>query len=390
MRVLHVVKTSTGAVWAWRQARELVALGTDVHIALPAGGDMVARYGEIGVRVHVLPAGFSLRRPHRLSVLLGGIRRLVADVRPDIIHMHTVAAALAVRTALGRGHQTPRVFQVPGPLHLEHALFRTAELATAGPPDHWLASCEFTRRLYREAGVSDDRLAMSYYGTDVERYTVRHPTGKLRAELGLPQETELVGMVAFMYRPKRYLGQRRGLKGHEDLIDAMALCLRQRADVAVVFVGGAWAGASHYEASLRKYGRARCGDRAFFLGTRDDVPDLYPDFNVAVHPSHSENVGGAVESLLMGVPTVATQVGGLPELVHDGETGWLVPPKSPRDLSDAVLDALSDRVRARRTAAEGRTLAAHLFDVRRTALEVRTLYDGILGRAGRRTGRRIS
>lgn len=386
MRVLHVVKTSTGAVWAWRQVRELLALGVDVHVALPPGGEMVARYQELGAPVHLLPLDLSLPRAHRLPMVLDSISRLVAVVRPDIIHMHAVAAAVAVRTALGRGHRTPRIFQVPGPLHLEHALFRRGELATAGPRDRWLASCFFTERLYLAAGVPRDRVAMSYYGTDIDQYSAMPRTGRLRKELRLGDDTKVVGMVSFMYRPKRYLGQRRGLKGHEDLIDAVALSLPKRSDLVVVFVGGAWAGASRYEINVRRYARVRCGDRAFFLGTRSDVVDLYPDFDVAAHPSHSENVGGAVESLLMGIPTVATRVGGLPELVRGGETGWLVPPKRPSELSAALLDALSHPARAGRLASQGRKLAAELFDVRRTAAEVNGLYDGVLGGRWREPG----
>jgi glycosyltransferase involved in cell wall biosynthesis len=200
----------------------------------------------------------------------------------------------------------------------------------------------------------------------------------LRRELGLGQGTKIIGMVAYMYAPKRYLGQRRGLKGHEDFIDAAAFCLQQTSDILFVVVGGPWNGAVKYERRIREYAAKRCADRVIFLGTRNDVADLYPDFDVVVHPSHSENVGGAVESLLLGVPTIATRVGGFPDLVHDGKTGWLIPPRDPKYLAETIERVLADPT-ALEKAEHGKNLAHQLFDVKRTAAEVRSIYDNIVG-----------
>src|ERR1044072_2987725 len=128
----------------------------------------------------------------------------------------------------------------------------------------------------------------------------------------------------------------RGLKGHEALIDAAAILREQGHDIACVFVGGPWGASAVYERRLRDYATARLGDRGIFLGTRSDVADLYRGFDLAVHPSHSENVAGAAESLPLGVPTVATDVGGFPDLVIEGETGWLAPAQSPAALAAKI------------------------------------------------------
>jgi hypothetical protein len=63
------------------------------------------------------------------------LRALVEEVQPDIIHSYYVGTTLTVRLALGRRHAIPRVFPVPGPLHLEHPFFHRAEIATADPHD---------------------------------------------------------------------------------------------------------------------------------------------------------------------------------------------------------------------------------------------------------------
>jgi glycosyltransferase involved in cell wall biosynthesis len=376
MRVLHLLKTSVGAGWALRQTRELVRLGVDVHVALPPG-PLVQQYETAGVKTHLFQPDFPIRQPARIPALLADFRALVSSVKPDVIHSHFVGTTLTMRLALGRNHPIPRIFQVPGPLHLENGFFRRMELASAGPADRWVGSCKWTCQRYRLSGIRDDRIFLSYYGTDVDTFK-RHPAGKLRSELGLPSDTKIVGMVAFLYAPKRYLGQTRGLKGHEDLIDAIALCRKQQEDIIGVFVGGAWNNAARYEAQVRAYAREVCPDGAIFLGTRHDVPELYPDFDLAVHPSHSENVGGAVESLLMGIPTIATNVGGFPDVIIEGETGWLAPPRNPHHLATAILEALSDPDRAKRYALNGQRLTETLFDVRETSRQIQDIYTAIL------------
>lgn len=376
MKCLHLLKTSVGASWALRQIRELVACGVDIHVALPDGGPLVGRYSEVGATEHLLQTDFPIRAPWNFPVLAGRFHQLVDEIKPDIIHSHFVGTTLTMRLALGRNHVIPRVFQVPGPLHLEYRLFRAAEIATSGMVDHWIGSCQWTCNRYRQSGIDNSRIFLSYYGTDINMFQCR-PTGSLRKELGVDGLTKIIGMVAYMYAPKKYLGQRRGLKGHEDLIDAIAICQERIRDLLCVIVGGAWNNESSYERALHDYARQKCGDSVVFLGTRHDVPDLYADFNVVAHPSHSENVGGAAESLLLGVPTIATRVGGFPDIVRDGVTGWLVPPNDPTMLAEAIMNALNCPLDAHKRAQTGQQLAREFFDVRRTATEIADIYKTI-------------
>ena len=379
MKILHLLKTSVGATWALRQMRELVRLGLEIHAVMPAGGPLVSRYWEAGVHVHLLPVDFPAQSLWLLPQRCRALRNLVAIVNPDIIHSHFVGTTLTARIALGKDSPIPRMFQVPGPLHLEHLFFQQLDLLTAGKADYWTGSCKWTRQNYLDAGIAEDRVFLSYYGTDTETFTLRQK-GTLRHELGIAPETNIVGMVAFMYAPKWFLGQKRGLKGHEDLIDALSLCCKKRKDIIGVLIGGAWNNKEWYEKQIRSYGKRRCGEHAFFLGTRTDVSDLYPDIDVAVHPSHSENVGGAVESMLSGIPTIATEVGGFPDLVHHGETGWLVPPQCPEKLADTILEVLTNPHQSQKIAVAGQQLAQEMFNVRTTSAQIADIYSSILQR----------
>jgi lipopolysaccharide/colanic/teichoic acid biosynthesis glycosyltransferase/glycosyltransferase involved in cell wall biosynthesis len=403
MRALHLVKTVDGATWALRQMAALRRLGIDVTVALPAADRGLApAYARASVDVVAADLDFVPTRPWTLAAAVGRCRALVAEVRPDVIHSHFVSTTLVARLALGRAHPLPRIFQVPGPLHLEHPWVRRLDLATSGDRDHWIGSCHWTCDEYRRRGVAADRVFLSYYGIELDgadakrraaaaRTTIADSAprrGALRGELGIAPDVPLLGMVAYTYAPKRLRGDDRGIKGHEDFIDAFRLLQHVIPDARAVVVGGPWKDAERYDERLRRRARDTCGDALRFVGRRDDVPAVYADLDVAVHPSLSENCGAAVESLAAGCPTVATRVGGLPDVVVDGRTGWLVPPRDPEQLAAAMLAALADRDEARRRAEAGRVLVRELFDVECTAREIASIYDRIVVPAAVVTARR--
>jgi len=379
MKVLHIVKTAVGAGWAYHQVRELRRLGIEIVVALPSDTEGFApRYREVGATVVPIDVDLPARQPWRMASSLAACRRLVESVKPDLIHTHHLGTTLVARLALGKRSPIPRIFQVPGILHLEHDFFARLDMQLAGPQDYWIATCQWTRRKYEELGVPSGRIFLTYAGTDVGAFNDTR-TARLRQELGVSSDVPLVGMVAYMYPPKWFLGQNRGLKGHEDFIAALRLVRDARSGVRGVIVGGAWGDAAWYEDRLRYLGTKTCNGYLAFLGPRGDVPALYPDLDVAVVPSLSENVGGAVEPLLSGVPVVATNVGGLPDLIQEKRTGWLVPPHRPEAIASAVLEILNDRDEAKLRTIEGQKLAQRLFDSERTAREVASAYEQILG-----------
>src|SRR5690348_13795566 len=354
-------------------------MGIEVIVALPSDTDGLApRYREAGTQVLKADLDPSIREPWRLPEIVRKCRDLVEGVRPDVIHVHHVGPAYVTRLALGKNSPIPRVFQVQGPLHLEHAAFSTLDMMLAGPRDYWVATCEWTYQKYLRLGIRNNRVFLSYMGFDVGAFKGKR-TGRLREELGIPADASLIGMVAYVYAPKWYVGQKTGIKGHEDFIAALHEVNKVRPDVRGVIIGGPWGNAASYEQRLRALAAKSCNGQLKFTGFRSDVPVIYPDIDLAVVPSHSENVSSSsVEAFLSGVPVVATNVGGLPDLVQDKKTGWLVPPGKPALLAQAILEALADPVEARRRATAGRKLARELFEVEKTAREVAVIYRMIV------------
>ena len=107
------------------------------------------------------------------------------------------------------------------------------DTALAGSQDHWIAGCRWTQRKYHQLGIPSQRVFLSYPGTDLNLFTSTRKNN-LRNELHLAPDTPLVGMVCYMYAPKRYLGQTTGLKGHEDFIAAFQIAKEQIPDLSGV------------------------------------------------------------------------------------------------------------------------------------------------------------
>ncbi len=381
MKVLQVVKTSDGARWAARQSRVLVENGVTVHAVVPdASGEAIPYWRASGATLHIADFSLPVSRPHQWRQHAARIRSLVKKINPDLIHSHFVTTTMMLRLALGEKSNIPRLFQVPGPLHLEHKLFRRAEIALSDKNDWWIASSRYIRSHYERSGIPQERIFLSYYGNEFKEI-VQNTAIDVRKQFQIPPANKLIGNVNYMYPPKYYLGQTKGLKRHEDVIDAIGIINRRRSDVTGVLVGGQWGGGQKYEARLQKRAQAVAPQHIHFTGrvAPQESAAWWSAFDCAVHVPASENCGGVLEPLMYRAPVIASRIGGLPEVVMDGLTGWLVPVSSPRIIARTVETVLNSPEEGARRAELGRQLVSHMFDVERTAREILAIYHYVLG-----------
>ena len=381
MKVLHLCKTSRGGRWASAQARVLTQGGFEVHVALPdLDGPVTSEWIANGAQVHRIDYTLSPLRPFAALSSLGQLQRLVDVIQPDLIHSHHVTAAIIARLALRVRYPVPRIFQVPGPYHMEKFPFRLLELSTATADDYWIATSRAIQSHYLRAGISNERVFLSYAGTENERFR-RQRTGQLRRRLGLADSEFLVGNISYVYTPKWYYIQRVGVKCHEDLIDGISLAAEKDRSIRGVLIGGPWGTDPAYFEKLRLYARKRSGNAVIMPGAfnQEEVASAIWDFDCVAHVPMSENCGGVVESLLCGLPTIASRIGGLVEVVMDGSTGVTVPVGDPRALSEAILFVRKHYGAVCNQAQVGRMLVQTMFDVSRTAEEVEKIYRYVLG-----------
>jgi L-malate glycosyltransferase len=189
----------------------------------------------------------------------------------------------------------------------------------------------------------------------------------LLAELGLGAGAKVVGCVAGL----------RPVKGHRYLLEAAAKVMKADARVHLVLVGaGELRGA--IAAQVERLG---IGARTSLLGHREDSAQLAAAFDVAVLASLSEGLPNAVmEAMAAGAPVVATAVGGVPELIEDGETGFLVPPANSEALAERIEYALSQTGATGMIAMRGRQFIIERFGMERMVASVERLYEEVIVR----------
>ncbi|MGA8573162.1 MAG: glycosyltransferase [Desulfobaccales bacterium] len=201
---------------------------------------------------------------------------------------------------------------------------------------------------------------------DLARIQEHRPRAEVRRELGITEETRVVGLVGRL----DHWG-----KGHRELFIALA-GLKDRYPLTALIIGG-----GRREAELRQLAAAMgLGPQVLFLGQRRDIPDLLAAMDILVLPSHSEGVSLALlEAMAAGLPVIATAVGGLPEVVTDAANGLLIPPRDPEALARALERLLADPNFARRLGEQARAdMKAH-YSLERLGREINEIYGELSG-----------
>jgi L-malate glycosyltransferase len=225
-------------------------------------------------------------------------------------------------------------------------------------------------------GYDSSKIAVIRNGVDLTRFDNLPSPVNMRRELGLPDETPVVGVVSRLTR----------LKGLEHFLEAAAIVRSRVPSVRFLVVGETNPMDRAYLKDLQEHA-ARCGVAEYvtFTGLRSDVPAVLGSFTVSVMPSLNEALSNVVlESMAAGAPTVATRVGGTPEAVIDGVTGILVPPADSGALADAIVHLLNNPELAAHLGRAARSRVADRFSVRRMVRATEDLYTDLLERKQRR------
>lgn len=361
MKVLHIIKTNTGAPWAYRQIKQLNNMGVTITVMLPNAEEGFAKkYKEIGIKVIPFDASLPIKKPWKIFSKAKEFKKIIEQESPDIIHCHFVTNIMFVRIAL-RKSNIPRLFQVPGPLHLENVFFRSLEIGLSNKYDYWAGSCRKTCEIYEKCRIPKNKIFFGYYAGDFDKYAKEAKrTGKLRKEYNISDDEFLIGTVSYFYKPKYHMLQFKGLKGHEDFIDAFSILRKKCKNVKGIIIGGPAPGAENYEKRIKKMAKKKCGQDIIFTGFRNDILEIYPDLDLVVHPSRSENYGGSGESLSMAVPTLTSDVGGFPDFIKEKKTGYMFRAGKPKELEEKMEYIINNYEEARKTAKEGQKFIVNI------------------------------
>ncbi|MEW6181580.1 MAG: glycosyltransferase family 4 protein [Bacillota bacterium] len=361
-----------GSTYLLTLMRAIRNQGSEAHFAGTPGLTLAA-VKDSGYTVFPVPA---MRREIRPWNELGALLQLIRIIRAgryDLVHTHTSKGGFLGRLA-ARITGVPAVHTVHGfAFHNESSrlakLFYTRLEKTAARWADLLISVNNEDRLeaVNSGIVGPDRVITIHNGIDTSPFDRPFDRLKKRRELGVGEEELLVGTVARLAPQKAPM----------DFVAAALYLLARRPGMRFIMVGD---GPLRDRAELL-IRQSRQADRIMVCGHRTDVPELLAAMDVFVLTSLWEGLPISIlEAMAMAKPVVATDIKGSREVVQHGETGYLVPPKDPAAVGEAVLK-MADRTEAVKVMGEkGRRLVEEVFNARRMTAETINAYIQLLNR----------
>ena len=311
---------------------------------------------EIGIVHHELPM--------TSEVDLASARRLITILRSheiQVVHAHkgkgrslAIMAGLFVRIpvlVLNRG--------VSFPLDRFQRFGYTTRRVTG-----IVAVCDAIKRGLVAQGVPAAKIEVIYSGSDTKRFHPDVDGTAVRSELGFGSEDFVVTQIGV-----------RSWKGNDDVIEAMASLADTAPRVRLLIVG-----ARNPDTLYATAGGRRLGARMKVIGYREDVPQILAASDCCVDASYAGLglTGTLREALAVQTPVIGTDIEGNPELIIDGKTGLLVPPRRPEALAVAVRQMIDDPGHARAMAVEGQCRVQTMFSTTAKVDRTEELYRRLL------------
>jgi glycosyltransferase involved in cell wall biosynthesis len=333
-----------------------------MHQAGPIGEEIQ----RTGVPVHVLGLNPGVRRP--LDVLT--LRNFLAQAAPHIVHTFLLPASLYGRFAammagipIVIGTEV-NIYENKQPLHVR------AERWLMSGTDAVVVSAESVREFYiTQISADPDKVCVIYNAVDWSQLHTTMTPAEMRKALGVPVNAPAVaGIIARLTEQK----------AHRVLFEAMAKHPALAALHLVVVGDGA------LKAELKnRVDNLGLQARVHFAGARRDLGNVMAAIDLFVMPSLWEGLPlSMVLAMGAGLPVVATRVAGIPEVVHDGETGLLVAPDDSAALGQAMARLVTDPAFGARLGAAARTFVEPRFGVEGYLRSITSLYDRLLAAKG--------
>ncbi|MBU6391594.1 MAG: glycosyltransferase family 4 protein [Planctomycetota bacterium] len=342
-------------------------------IASEPENDMISYAKNIGLRVFVIP---TFVRDIHLFLDLITLLKLYFLVRKggyDIIHCHTSKGGFIGRLAARLANGRCIIYSPHGDIFegyfgkVKTCFFTWLEKFAAKFTDKIITLTKSGIEPYAKAGIGNpSQFEYIYNGVDIQALEKRKTDRtQKRREVGIGNDCFVVVTA----------GRLVPVKGHTYLITAFARVVKEIPNVRLVFLGDG----ELKEALFVQTKTLGLENHVLFLGMRTDVPEIISASDLFVLPSINEGFGVVLlEAMAMKCPIVATNVGGIPEVVLDGETGILVPPKDPEQLAGTIIKLIKDSTLARQLAESGYQRLKAYFDIKDTIVKIEHLYKELL------------
>jgi glycosyltransferase involved in cell wall biosynthesis len=315
-----------------------------------------------------------------LRDLMATIRlaRLIRRERPDILHTHTAKAGTVGRVAaLLAGRKAPPIVVHTFHGHVLRGYFGPLRSRLFRVLERWLA-LRTTALIAVSPQVRDDLVALGV--APPERFAVIRLGIELRERVAGEQNGRVESRRYLGIEPDRFtvgwIGRMTAVKRTDDVLVAFKRLRDEGVDGLLCMVGD---GPDRTQLEQRAHDLGIVRD-TLFLGYQEDVAQFYAAFDALVLPSSNEGTPvSAIEALAAGRPVVATRVGGVPDVVVDGEDGFLVEPGATDDLAERLVRLARDPGLRDRMGRAGRERVLPRYAVERLVDDVDRLYRSLLG-----------
>ena len=291
----------------------------------------------------------------------------------DLIYANT-QKAMVVGAIVSLLTRKPLVFHLHDILSPEHFSQVNRQLAVSLANQFAslvIANSHATKEAFIEAGGKKNLVEVVYNGFDLEQYQhLEDRARELRQELNL-EGSYLVGNFSRLSP----------WKGQHILLEALTHCPKAIA----ILVGDALFGEDEYVEELhQQVKRLGLAERVIFLGFRSDIPQLMSMCDLVVHTSIAAEPFGRVivEAMLCHKPVIATAAGGAVELIENGQTGWLTPPKDPLKLAEIINQCQTEPEAVQVIAQAGEISAKHRFNLSSIEQQIERLLSQYVNRLG--------
>jgi glycosyltransferase involved in cell wall biosynthesis len=280
---------------------------------------------------------------------------MIRRYKPHIVHTHTSKAGVLGRIAAWLARVPVVIHKPHGHVFYGHfsprlsKFFVLLEKLLGEITDQLVALTPMEARDYVSLRVlTADKVTIIHSGVDVALFSkVAMQSTEKRKELGVPPHSLVVGYVGWLIP----------IKGVTYLVSAMAEVMKRHPNSLLVLAGKGDERGGEEIKLKEQVENLRLDDNVRFLGWRSDVDAIMGCFDIFVLPSLNEGMGRVlVEAMAAGLPIVASRVGGIPDLVKDGQNGLLVPAEDASALAKAISDLLSDKERRNRMGEAGKKM----------------------------------
>jgi glycosyltransferase involved in cell wall biosynthesis len=292
------------------------------------------------------------------------LSRIIKDLKPDVVHAHDPHAVAAA--SLGLAFNTSMV-RCPPLLASRRVAFHLKGNAFSRWKYHqvdcFIAASDYIHKVLFDDGIAASKIVTVHEGIDIHRIQIE-PVANIHAELWLPVHAPIVGAT----------GALTAEKGHRHLIDAAAAIVRDVPDARFVILGEG----DHRPQLERQIKELHLEKHVFLPGFREDVLGFLRAFDLFVMPSLAEGLGTSLlDAMAAAKATVASNTGGIPEVVVDGETGLLVPPRDHHALAHAISTLLKDQALRARMGAAGLERVQRIFSAERMVERTLEVYRSL-------------